>query len=131
MEGAIREADWKRFRELRPLALDRFCQRVLTELGQLATAKSPGSHERYLAVYHLVPRRDEELAKAFNEPRRSTAVLQLACLQAQGLLTEEEFADFSPECRAAVGAYLGLGLAEPGASPGSARRGPGPEQEVS
>lgn len=29
MEREIRESDWKLFRQLRPLALDRFCQRVL------------------------------------------------------------------------------------------------------
>jgi len=40
----------------------------------------------------------------FNNPRRSTALLQLALIQSRDLLSEEEFARFSPETRALMGA---------------------------
>ena len=102
MERGMIESDWKLFRQLRPLALDRFCQRVLAEVGRLAADTGRSSHERYLAVFKLLQRRDEELADAFNNPRRSTALAQLARIRAEGLLTEEEFAGFSPEIRASV-----------------------------
>jgi hypothetical protein len=104
MERGIRESDWKLFRELRPLALDRFCQRALAEVARLANDVTKNNHERYLAVFELLRRRDEELADVFNNPRRSTALLQLALIQSRDLLSEEEFARFSPETRALMGA---------------------------
>src|SRR5437763_5571116 len=106
MARGISESDWKLFRRLRPLALDRFCQRVLAEVGRLAADAGKGSHERYLAVFELLRRRDEELAAGFNDPRRSTALVQLARIRAEGLVTEEEFARFSPETRASVQVFL-------------------------
>jgi hypothetical protein len=101
------ESEWKLFRQLRTVALDRFCQRVLSEVGELAVDADRTSHERYLAVFRLMKRRDEELAAAFDNPRRSTALQQLACIQSHRLLTEEEFARFQPETRASVQVFLG------------------------
>lgn len=106
MERGIHESDWKLFRQFQPLALDRFCQRVLAEVTRLAADTMASNHERYLAVFKLLQRRDEELADAFNDPRRSTALVQLARIQFQELLTEEEFTRFSPETRASVQVFL-------------------------
>jgi len=106
MERGINEPDWRLFRQLQPLALDRFCQRVLAEVSGLAADTGKSSHERYLAVFKLLQRRDEELADAFTDPRRSTALVQLARIRSQELLTEEEFARFSPETRASVQVFL-------------------------
>ncbi|MCI0703179.1 MAG: peptide ABC transporter substrate-binding protein [Planctomycetia bacterium] len=107
MEQHISEADWKLFRQLRAVALERFCQRVLLEVGQLASGSGASSHERYLEVYRLIHERDEELASAFNDPRRSTARFQLARMRALGLLTDAEYSEFSAETRNAVEVVLG------------------------
>ncbi len=101
------ESEWKLFRQLQEVALDRFCQRALSEVCTLAADTGKTNHERYLAVFKLLERRDRELADAFNDPRRSTALRQLACLRSLGLLTEGEFARFRPETRASVGVWLG------------------------
>jgi hypothetical protein len=106
MEGRFPESDWKLFRKLEVLALDRFCQRVLAEVSGLVADAVKTNHERYLAVYKLVRRRDKELADAFNDPRRSTALVQLARIRFRELLTDEEFAGFSPETRASVQMFL-------------------------
>jgi hypothetical protein len=103
----ISEADWKVFRQLHKLALERFCERALAELSRLASEPGKGAHERYLTVFKLLERRDEELAEAFDDFRRSTAWRQLAVLRGHGLLTEEEFARFSDETRAVVQVWLG------------------------
>jgi hypothetical protein len=58
-----------------------------------------------LALFKLLHGRDEELGDAFNNPRRSTAEVQLAHIPFQELLTDEEFARFSPETRASVLVY--------------------------
>jgi hypothetical protein len=102
MSREISEADWRTFRELRSIALERFSQRVLSDVVRLATETDKSSHERYRAVFGLIQRRDRELADAFNDLRRSTAVRRLACIQSHELLTEEELARFSAETRETV-----------------------------
>src|SRR5690242_8709432 len=103
----IPEADWKRFRELQAVALERFCQRVLDDIERLAGDKSKSAHERYAAVYRLIQRRDRELADAFDSPRRSTAFQQLALLRRRRLVTDEEMAEFTEETRAVIESFLG------------------------
>jgi hypothetical protein len=99
MSHTISESDWKLFRQLREIALDRFCQRVLSEIDRLAADAQKTSHERYLAIHRHLKRRDEELASAFDDPRRSTALQQLACIRAYTLLTEEEMLRFNRDTR--------------------------------
>ena len=48
------------------------------EIVQLSTGGVTGNHERYLAVYRLVKERDSELSVAFDDMRRSTALVLLA-----------------------------------------------------
>lgn len=103
----ISEPDWKFFRQLRPLALERFCQRVLSDIEGLTQDGAKTSHERYLAIYGLVQQRDRELADTFNDPRRSTAFAQLARMQDLNLLTVEEMARFSPDTREIVRFFAG------------------------
>jgi hypothetical protein len=93
------ESEWKIFRQVREVALDRYCERVLAEVTSVASDAGQTHHQRYLAVYRLIEKRDEELANAFNDPRRSTAFQQLLYLRSLNLLTEEEFARFQPETR--------------------------------
>jgi hypothetical protein len=106
MTRQISESDWKLFRQLQPIALERFCERVLSEVSRLTSDTRKSSHERYLALFKLIKRRDRELADAFDDLRRSTALLQLARIQSHGLLTDEELARFSPETRDVVQFFL-------------------------
>ena len=98
----IKESDWKLFRQLWAVALERYCQRVLDESERLHRDAGQSTHERFLAIYQLFRQRDKELASLFDDFRRSTASLQLAAIHARGLLTDEEFARFSEETRNAL-----------------------------
>ena len=98
----ISESDWKLFRQLRPLALERFCQHVLGDIGRIAQDTGRTTHERYRAIYDLVRHKDRVLADLFDDPRRSTALLQLRAIHSHGLLTEDEFARFSTKIRESV-----------------------------
>jgi len=102
----IKESDWKIFRQLHAVALERFCQRVLEESEALRGDTTRSAHERYVAIYQLFHERDKEVARLFNDLRRSTAVWQLAAIKAHGLLTEDEFARFSQEAQNRVEALL-------------------------
>jgi hypothetical protein len=95
MSEGIPEADWKVFRKLREIALERFCERVLAEVSAAAVRPGARYHERYLDVFDILKKRDRELAYAFNNPRRSQAILQLLCIHSHGLLTDDELAGFS------------------------------------
>jgi hypothetical protein len=96
------ESDWKIFRELRELALQRFCERVLDEIEPLRLNTSRTYHERYLDVSRFLQERDERLGRAFNDPRRSQMIFQLAAMHADGLLEPSEFSRFSAGTRATV-----------------------------
>lgn len=108
MASQIKEADWRVLREIRVKALERFCERVLSEVSGLAAQTGRSSHQRYLAVYKLLQKRDRELAGMFNNPKRSVALLQLAAMRSHNLFTEEEFACFSHETQATVQMLLDL-----------------------
>ena len=96
------EADWKRFRQVRELALERFCQRVLDECQAISADSSRSAYDRYLAIYELMQERDQAMANGFDAPRRSTAVIQLSILRSLDLVTPEEVAQFSPPIQAAT-----------------------------
>jgi hypothetical protein len=112
MEIHFPESDWKLFRQLRELALERFYQRAMDEICQCASDEDKSCHERYLAVNRLVRDRDERWEEVFNNPRRSSVRIQLARIRMDGLLTDEEFARFSDECRASVQIFVDLWQAE-------------------
>lgn len=98
----IKESDWKLLRQMAPIALERFCQRILGELDRLGSDSTKSYHQRYLAIFKILQRRDKELGQAFDDLRRSTALIQLATLYSHDLLTEEEFLRFSPETRGVI-----------------------------
>jgi len=93
----IKESDWKLFKPLREIALERFCERVLDEIARITSDSTKSKHERYAAIYQLVRERDKEIDPIFDHLRRSTAVQQICAFRAHDLLTEQELRQFSPE----------------------------------
>lgn len=104
----IRESDWKLLRRLKPVALDRFCQRVLSDIQSTGSDATATAHERYLRVYKLIQEEDNELGRIFNDLRRSTAVFQATSMRSADLITDEEFAEFSEELRETIQKLQGI-----------------------
>jgi len=71
-------------------------------VGRFRSAGTGSHHERYLRHVELVKDRDEELAHAFNDSRRSRMLWQLAAIHGYGLLEPDELARFTPETRQTV-----------------------------
>jgi len=94
----IKESDWKVFRRLHSVALERYCRRVLEEVRAVAECKGD-YHDCYRRVHRLIQVRDKTMAAAFDDPRRSTAFLLLAIMIGEDLLTEEELEQFSLEAQ--------------------------------
>ena len=44
----IKESDWKVFKPLREIALERFCERVLDEVARINLDTGTSKHQRYL-----------------------------------------------------------------------------------
>jgi hypothetical protein len=105
----IKESDWKVLRRVHPLALERFCERVLAEIDCVLRDGAKSHHARYLQVFNIMKHRDREIACLFDNPRRSHALTMLAQIRSQGLLTEDEFSSLSPEARGAIQVLLGAG----------------------
>jgi hypothetical protein len=99
----VPESDWRVFRELRQHALERFCKRALDEVRTIVSDGSRSHHERYLDVFRLLRARDEELAHAFNDARRSRMIIQLAAIHAYGLLEPNELERFTDRTRTTIG----------------------------
>ncbi|SOD03287.1 hypothetical protein SAMN05216486_10928 [bacterium JGI 053] len=102
----ILESDWKIFRTVRQAALDRYCARVLDECAAVIRDTSVSNHDRYLRLYRMLDKRDDTLASAFNDFRRSTALIQLAHIRRLGVVTDEELGRFSQETRELVTALV-------------------------
>ncbi len=99
MQAPSEEADWKVLRSLHPVALERFCERVLDEMRVIAADPTRSQHQRYRAIYKLLHERDDEMALAFDDMRRSRAWYRIGYMYRLGLLRPEEFARFAEQTR--------------------------------
>jgi len=110
MQSDFPESDWKILSRLKPLALERLCQRILTEAGGILDHTQAGGHHRaYLDLYKHINESDKVVSDCFDKWSRSHALTALINWRSEGLLTEEEFGVFSPETRAAVDFWLKRG----------------------
>jgi hypothetical protein len=108
MSDQIPEADWKLLRRLAPLALERFCAKVLKEATEITAAPGKTSHQRYLKLFRFLGEKDKDLAFAFDDHRRSTAMVKIARIHSLGLFTPEEFGEFSEDTRETVQFLISL-----------------------
>lgn len=100
---ALPEEDWRYLSHLKTPARERLCWRILNEARMIiARAKEGQYHRAYLDLYQHVQRRDRLIADCFNYWSRSRALEHLLLWRRHGLITEDEFAGFSPETRALV-----------------------------
>ena len=102
----ITERDWKIFRRLGKIALDRHCKQTLDRVEEIVHSENLSHHARYLELYKFVQDRDKLMADAFDDARRSTAVAQLVRMVSLGLVSENEMAELSEELRERVQLWL-------------------------
>ena len=107
--GRLRNPIGKCCGGVHPLALERFCERVLAEIDRVSHDGATSHHARYHQIFRILQQRDREMARLFDNPRRSHALTMLAQIRSQGLLTENEFSSLSPETRGAIQMLLGAG----------------------
>ncbi|MGY2442314.1 hypothetical protein [Pseudomonas sp. SDO52101_S400] len=94
---SILESDWKKFKDLRKIALDRFCQGVLADTKTIAQHGALSAHARYGMLYGLIQDRDREMARMFDGLARSSALWKLTLMVSRDLLTDAELSILSEE----------------------------------
>ena len=109
MAREIKESDWKLFRQLQSVALERFCERILTQVQTISSGTGNSFHQRYLGIFDLIQSENENMGDIFDNPRRSTALFQLAGLRSQRSITDDEFQRFSEETCGLIDIFLGNG----------------------
>jgi hypothetical protein len=53
-------------RRLHPLALERFCERVLADVNRVMNNSTESASQRYLDIARIIERRDRDIAQLFN-----------------------------------------------------------------
>ncbi|WP_248916757.1 hypothetical protein [Pseudomonas moorei] len=96
------ESDWKKFKELYKIALDRFCLRVLAEAETIAEHDALSPHARYRTLYQLMRDRDKDIVRTFDHYSRSSALMALETMVSHDLLTDAELSVLSDEAQAMV-----------------------------
>lgn len=114
MRDDVDESDWKWFRQVRGVALQRFCDAILSETQAIMADTARSSHERFIAVYNLIQERNGEVADGFDNPRRSAMLIQLLFFRRRNLLTDDEFFLFRRETCEWVSGLLGNDSGEAG-----------------
>ena len=99
----IDEADWKLLRELKTVALERLCERVLQQVAPQCDSNGETNHQRFLKALSLIESGNDEIARAFDDLRRSNARERLRTMISLDLITDEELRGFSPELRKQLG----------------------------
>jgi hypothetical protein len=107
MPPDINETDWKVLRRVHPLALERFCGRVLGEVERIMHNGALSHHERYVEIFNLMQRRDGDIARLFDDPKRSRALTMLARMRSDGVIMQEEFSSLSQQTCNAVHMLIG------------------------
>ncbi|HAY26385.1 MAG TPA: hypothetical protein PK440_21175 [Candidatus Accumulibacter phosphatis] len=121
MAREIAESDWRLFRKLHAVALERFYARLLNEI-EAASAAETGSHQRYLDICRIIERGNLELSVTFSDLRRSTALLRIVSLRDRALLTEDELSGFSQQVVEVVNSLVDGRPGQYPAPPGHGKR---------
>jgi hypothetical protein len=100
------ESDWRLLRSIHRAALERYCTRVLEECAVVIGDGQSSAHDRYVRVFRLVRERDDEIAVAFNDLRRSTAIRRLASMIILGVVTDAELGRFTAATRESATALV-------------------------
>lgn len=99
---SISESDWRKFKNLRALALDRFCQGVLADAKTISEHGALSAHARYGMLYGVIHDRNKDMVHMFDYYSRSSAYSCLALIVHHDLLTDAELAILSEQALEAI-----------------------------
>lgn len=95
----IRESDWKKFKKVKEIALERLCSVAVADYEEVLSAAKLTSHDKHLSIYRRAINCDKRIALLFDDHSRSKAVFQLLLMREAKLVTDEELAFLSDELK--------------------------------
>ncbi len=95
----MKESDWKKFKEIKDKAIEKYCTLVLGESEVVITDNSEHVHNRYLSLYKLIQNRNKQMARLFDGHSRSKASMQLMLIRMEGLADKALLSQLSDEFR--------------------------------
>ena len=98
----IRETDWKVFKRLWEVALERISQQILDESQIICNKSGETAHQKYLELYKHIYERDNVITRIFDKFSRSSALLSLHQIRSMNLLTDAEVSELSEEAQQAT-----------------------------
>ena len=93
----MKESDWKHFKRVKEIALEKFCAKALADFEDAIKKDDLSNHGRYLYLYKLVENADKRLSLLFDGHSRSKAQIQLTLLRGEGLVESHELKGMSDE----------------------------------
>ena len=106
MVRQIPEADWRHWKKTSGAALERFCEKILKKAAGFERG-SGSAHARYQELFKYIKKSDDTIAEVFDNPRRSSAYIQIAKAVQAGMVEHEELSVFSEETKAVLDLLLG------------------------
>jgi hypothetical protein len=100
--SSVPERDWKRLRAMNDELLNLACERIFEKVQSLIAQRGEKSHEAYLRLWQLLGAEDDQISAMFDDLTRSRAIYNLAAWRRNGLLTDEELAQFSEQTRETI-----------------------------
>ena len=97
MSRDIPERDWKKLRSLKDSALNIACERVFQKVEKLIDSRGADSHRYYLKLWKIMREQDKQISLMFDDLKRSTAIIKLSAWKRNGILSDENFKEFSEE----------------------------------
>jgi UDP-N-acetylmuramyl tripeptide synthase len=107
MSEHLPEHDWKRWQQLAPELLNRFCDSAVANAFGDATSGASG-HEKFLALYRFIDESNADIAVVFNDRHRSNALIQIAAAVIRGIMSESELMSFSEKTQERVRMIVGV-----------------------
>lgn len=108
MSSAIPEKDWKKLRSLKDAALNITCERILCKIKTLIEERGAESHKYYLKLWKVIRSEDKEIGLMFDDLKRSTAIFKLAMWKNNGLLSADDFKEFTKETQERIESICNL-----------------------
>jgi len=98
----MKESEWKKFKKLKELCLERFCDDVLQRSEEICNSDEKSAHKRYGDLYKLIRDKDKDLAYAFDGLSRNKAFIQLMTMYRMGLVEESQLDEFEEGTRNSI-----------------------------
>jgi hypothetical protein len=98
----MNESEWKKFKKLKELCLEKFSEDILFQVEKICKSSEFSAYDRYINLYKLIEKKDEEMVGTFDGLSRNKAFIQLLQMHRLGLVEEKYLDEFENETKEAI-----------------------------